>query len=298
MEIPSDHKAPSGLAGDSRSSYGGTMVSFMNMEARNRSSLVRGQIAVALPRFRKPPTFSHVTALQYWGCLYGSKLNTDLLHIAVTTRGQRPPMRGVQAHLWRYPMPVYQDMGFSVAMPAVCLAQMASYLDEDELVQVAATFACRDRRRRVASADELLDYARNTKKFHGRAKLLGIGKYLLENTDSPREALLAKYLIDAGIGPLVANHPVQLDAGRCFIDLAIVSIKLGLEYQGAYHADTEQMRRDADKHNQLVRRGWKIIYVTAHDLQNAYTWQQFLLTVRGAIAQQTHVLGLSRAVSD
>ncbi|KFI58566.1 hypothetical protein BCUN_1742 [Bifidobacterium cuniculi] len=272
------------------------MNSFMTDEARNRRSLVVRDIIARLPHFRRPPIISHVTALQYWGCPpYGNKLDTNLLHVAVKERRKRPFAEGVQPHLWTSPMPVHEDKGFFVVQPAVCLAQMASYLSEDELVQVASSFACRDRSRRVATMADLIAYAERTPKFHGRSKILRMRPYLLENTDSPREALLAKFLIEAGIGPLVANYPVKLDASYCYIDLAIVNLKLGLEYQGAHHADAEQMRRDADKHNQLIRRGWRIIYVTAKDFEHPYKVQQFLLTVRGAIAHQAHLLGLKEA---
>ena len=49
--------------------------------------------------------------------------------------------------------------------------------------------------------------------------------------------------------------------------MAYPDCKVGFEYQGAYHASPEQMRKDAARFNELQHNGWTIIMVTADDLR-------------------------------
>ena len=63
--------------------------------------------------------------------------------------------------------------------------------------------------------------------------------------------------------------------------------------QGAYHADVEQMRRDMAKHNDLLKRGWQIIYVTLEDFRNP---AQFLDIIQVTVEQQHHLMGLKKVV--
>ncbi len=63
------------------------------------------------------------------------------------------------------------------------------------------------------------------------------------------------------------NYRVRLRHGTRLIDMAYPDCKVGFEYQGAYHASPEQMRKDAARFNELQHNGWTIIMVTADDLR-------------------------------
>jgi very-short-patch-repair endonuclease len=52
------------------------------------------------------------------------------------------------------------------------------------------------------------------------------------------------------------------------IDLAIPSRKVAIEYQGDYHRDPEQWRRDMTRVSRLESDSWFVIQVNADDLRD------------------------------
>lgn len=53
------------------------------------------------------------------------------------------------------------------------------------------------------------------------------------------------------------------------------------------------MCRDMAKHNDLLKRGWQIIYVTLEDFRNP---AQFLDIIQVTVEQQHHLMGLKKVV--
>ena len=51
--------------------------------------------------------------------------------------------------------------------------------------------------------------------------------------------------------------------------MAYPDCKVGFEYQGAYHASPEQMRKDAARFNELQHNGWTIIMRTVLNKKGA-----------------------------
>ncbi|MEE1296847.1 MAG: hypothetical protein UHD09_08480 [Bifidobacterium sp.] len=265
----------------------------MNDEQRCRNELVSGRIDDALPRLKGIPVFSHNTAVLYWGSeTYDNDLDDHLVHISVDDRDRRPRLVGIHAHLWTAPLETSLEGGYEVVRPAVCWAQMAQYATRETLIKIASNFTCRDQKRRVASLDELATYVKENKKFRGRSTLLEILPFLVEGTDSPEEGVLADFLIANEFGRPVINYRVPLDDGDCYLDAAFPDLKLGFEYQGAYHSGVDQMRRDADKHNHLIKRGWKIVYVTANDFATKQSRRALRDIIASAKAQQACLMSL------
>ena len=270
------------------------MASFMREEAQQLSSCIRSKMRLVLPHMKHTPVFSHRTAIEYWGSRApDSSMKPLTLHVGVSQRDERPHTQGVSAHLWCGPLLTHVDGGFEVVRPEVCWAQMAQYGPPTTLITIAANFTCRDRVRRVTTLDEIIGYATSLKGFHGKRKCMEVIPFLIENTDSPREAMLAEFLIRHGFGKPVANFRVQLEGRVCYLDVSYPDLKIAFEYQGAYHADVEQMRRDMAKHNDLLKRGWQIIYVTLEDFRNP---AQFLDIIQVTVEQQHHLMGLKKVV--
>ena len=91
----------------------------------------------------------------------------------------------------------------------------------------------------------------------------------------------------------MANFRVQLEGRACYLDISYPDLKIAFEYQGAYHANVDQMRRDMNKHNELMKRGWQIIYVTVEDFRYP---AQLLDIIHGTVVQQHHLMGLKKVV--
>jgi len=69
--------------------------------------------------------------------------------------------------------------------------------------------------------------------------------------------------------------------------MAYPDCKVGFEYQGAYHASPEQMRKDAARFNELQHNGWTM--VTADDLRTEESRRAFIEMVRDIVNRQRHL---------
>lgn len=146
----------------------------------------------------------------------------------------------------------------------------------------------KDRYRRTAKLNDFEEYLATNQKFKGRAQCYKTLPYLTAGTDSPTEANLLAFLSVNGIQNITPNFEVSLRNGaRRYIDLAVPNLKLGLEYQGAYHSDALQMRKDANRMNQLIDMGWVIIQVTSSDMRTTESRNQLLAKIQRAITRQT-----------
>jgi hypothetical protein len=74
----------------------------------------------------------------------------------------------------------------------------------------------------------------------------------------------------AGIGGFEPNHWVVLSrpAVRYRIDIAFPDAHVGLEYQGEYHHDIDQWRRDMTRLSRLRAEGWTMVELSSHDLRD------------------------------
>lgn len=86
--------------------------------------------------------------------------------------------------------------------------------------------------------------------------------------ESPQESRLRVLLTMAGLPP-VPQHVVRADDGSFVarVDLAYPELRIAIEYDGLWHADTEQFRKDRRRLNALVAAGWMVLHVTAGDLR-------------------------------
>lgn len=257
----------------------------------------RGQCAVLAADLDIVPVFSHCSALEYWGTSPPPDcgLSVDRHHIVFADKSRRRRYDNVITHSWKGRFLIQQTDTYGVTRPAMTWAQMSRYCSEESLAVIAGSFACRDRRRRVASIDDLVRYATDVKGFQGRTKCLSIAPFLAANTDSPPESQVYVLVMRNGLGTPSVNHRVVFGPNDyCFIDIAYPDIKLGIEYQGGYHAGAGQMRADARRLNRLRLAGWETILVTAADLVDDIARQRIVQVIRLMMERQMRLLGLAK----
>jgi len=87
--------------------------------------------------------------------------------------------------------------------------------------------------------------------------------------ESPQETRTRLVLVDAGL-PRPNTQIVVCDAfGDVFarVDMGYEDCKVGVEYDGIQHWDSEARAYDIDRHAKLLARGWRIIRVSADILR-------------------------------
>ena len=87
--------------------------------------------------------------------------------------------------------------------------------------------------------------------------------------ESPQETRLRLLLHRAGLPRPIAQYRIRVD-GRFVArpDFAWPEHRLALEYDGAWHGEPSQFRRDRERLNRLTAAGWRVIFVTAADLRD------------------------------
>lgn len=95
----------------------------------------------------------------------------------------------------------------------------------------------------------------------------------LELTDPRAESLpesrLRVLLVQAGVDVTV-QHVVRDRSGAFVarVDLAVVSARVAVEYDGRWHAQPDQLEKDRRRLNKLQAAGWTVVHVTAADMSD------------------------------
>jgi very-short-patch-repair endonuclease len=102
-------------------------------------------------------------------------------------------------------------------------------------------------------------------------------------SESIPESRTRVLLVKAGFD-VTPQHEIRSE-GRFVarVDLALVELRIAIEYDGAWHALREQLSRDRTRLNALTRAGWIVVHVTAAMLADP---QQVIAAVRAAVLQR------------
>ncbi|MFI2709917.1 DUF559 domain-containing protein [Micromonospora sp. NPDC018662] len=122
-------------------------------------------------------------------------------------------------------------------------------------------------RRRMVRLPALRDYAAERLGWPGAPLLREVLALAEPLSESPMETRLRLLLLDAGLGPLTAQHEVR--AGGRFVarvDLAWPALRIAVEYDGDHHRERAQFRRDVARLNALRAAGWVVLRFTADDV--------------------------------
>jgi very-short-patch-repair endonuclease len=219
---------------------------------------------------KMPPNgfFSSITAAQLMGLPLPNRVTISRrIHVAVVAPqrgiedrrviGHKVQLMGGDSWEWN---------GLPVSTPARAWCELGRSLGVSELV--AAGDYIVHWRSPLQSPEELARAVGRYPDRRGKPRLRLATELLNEHSESPMESELRVLLHVAGIAGVVVNLPVQVGDDRYRLDLAIPGRKVAIEYQGDYHRDPDQWRRDMTRKSRLESAGWHVIEVNADDLRN------------------------------
>ncbi|HKT55141.1 MAG TPA: hypothetical protein VJR25_00080 [Microbacterium sp.] len=223
--------------------------------------------------------FSHTTAAVLWG-LPLPWVDADAIHVSVRAPGRALRCAGVVGHqLAGRGVTVQQHPEHHVRLtsPAATWALLGTVLRHPyDLVAVADAALWVDR---VAGPHGWIV----SPALAGRAELEASIPFKRKGVVALREALsrarpgvasrpetwMRLTLVDAGLEEPETDVDVYTESGTFIgcVDLAFPARKIAIEYEGDHHRiDKAQWNRDIEKHDALVRAGWRVIRVTAQML--------------------------------
>lgn len=122
--------------------------------------------------------------------------------------------------------------------------------------------------RRVVKLPALRAYSAAHAGWPGAALLREVLALAEPLSESPMETRLRLLLLDAGLGPLTAQHDVHDVRGRFVarVDLAWPALRVAVEYDGDHHRERAHFRQDVARLNALRASGWLVVRFTADDV--------------------------------
>ena len=225
------------------------------------------------------------SALQVLGVALPEALEDwDHIHVIVPDEKNRPARQGVVSHHARRPLVVWRRVaGLPVLHPVQHWLQLRGATD-DQMIEVGDGFL--RRQHPLLTLANVSDELRRCSGLAGVPQARRVFPLLAPRTDSLPETTTRLILVRAGLPQPLVNPEVRTSAGPAyFIDLAYLPERIAVEYDGGYHGDELQMRKDALRRRLLQDDGWLIIPVTAPDLHNprpiVRSVETALLTRRG-----------------
>jgi len=193
----------------------------------------------------------------------------DTCHILLPDKSLRPRRKGVVAHYCLRPIEVWHVIaGLPVPHPVEAWLQLTG-ATLNQMVEVGDGFLRRQH--------PLLTREDMEAKLLSCAGLPGVRlarkayDLVREGTDSLPETSTRLALVDAGLPTPLVNPPVKCTplGAEYFVDMAYLKPKVGVEYDGGHHFETQiQIQEDVLRRRLLQEEGWMIIQVTAPDLRH------------------------------
>jgi very-short-patch-repair endonuclease len=212
--------------------------------------------------------FSSATAAALMHVPLPLRLQTEsAIHVAVISPHRALEGRGVTGHkVQLMGGDSWQFQGLQVSAPDRVWCELGILLSISELV--AAGDWLINLTAPLTTPEKLADALRRYPDRRGKRRLRIAGDLLDARAESPKESELRVILVLGGINGLESNWPVRVGDRNYRIDLAIPERKVAIEYQGDYHRDPEQWRRDMTRISQLETEAWYVFQFNADDLRN------------------------------
>jgi hypothetical protein len=209
-------------------------------------------------------------------------LRAERVHVVVPPGAAKPRIRGVVAHetaLAAEPVSVAGVPCLPAARCAVDLARGVRRFDALPVLDAALrTGAC--------SLDELILELERHRGLRGVRQARELIELADPRAECRQESQLRLVIID---GRLPVPEP-QIWVGDAFsahryrLDLGYREAKVGLEYDGATHAERSRLRYDRARMNWLAAHGWTMRYFTDADLYGGRA--SIVATVREALLRR------------
>ncbi len=205
---------------------------------------------------------SHVTALRWYGFDIGSPWP---LHLSTRT-ATHTRQAGIAAHQRRAVISVDIRDGIPVTRPDRTLVDIATKVTLVELIQAAEWMI----HRRLTTVDTLGTYAMH-RSLDGVRRVRRVIGLVREGAESPMETLVRLMLVFARLPEPACNVDIRDSLGRFIArgDLVYAQFLVVVEYDGWHHErDGRQRRHDLLRRERLETAGWRVIVITADDLQH------------------------------
>jgi hypothetical protein len=201
---------------------------------------------------------SHETAAQLWVPSWPRSSDVNLAY----SRDVRSLGDGLRIHRFTYPMERWTRHGLPVTGPATTFIHLAVRLDLVDLVCFGDRLVARE----AITPDHLLQSAL-VWEGHGRRAAVAAARLVRARSESIPETQSRLLMVLAGIPEPVCNHPYLVgQIERYRLDLAWADYKVALEYDGRWHDEPEQRRKDEARRKEMRDAGWIIIVIRAENL--------------------------------
>ena len=226
--------------------------------------------------------FTSVTAAQLWGMRLPHRHQQDQrIYVMTGTRHQRisrPDIVSTQAKFEKHEVTLRNNL--LLTTPERTYLELGKILSPEELVYVADGLLCHHPHRKeqtipLVYRSNLQEYLETKHRIRGLRKCKWALEQAVEGSDSWKETELRLLLVEYGITGLVANRPLVDTSGRMLAepDLADEKHRISIQYEGAHHAERQQMVRDRRRRQRTEAAGWVEVRVFAEDLREYEQWE-------------------------
>ena len=155
--------------------------------------------------------------------------------------------------------------GMPVTTPVRTCRDLTQWLPTVE----AVVLVDRMLRGNLVTAVDLSGYAARRRGAPGSARFTRVLSLADGRAESPQESRLRVTLVLAGLPAPRVQWEIY-DAGGFIagVDLAYPDAMVAVEYDGAWHASTDQLHRDRRRLNRLQAAGWRVVHVTSTRLRD------------------------------
>jgi len=115
---------------------------------------------------------------------------------------------------------------------------------------------------------DVRDAVADLSRARGSAQARRVAALAAEFADSPQETRLRLVLVRAGFpAPVPQFRVFDAEGFVARVDLAYPELRIGIEYDGLWHAEHRAFVHDRRRLNRLVAAGWLVLHVTVEDLR-------------------------------
>jgi very-short-patch-repair endonuclease len=212
--------------------------------------------------------FNSVTAAQLMKLPLPWRLEKSIqLHVAVPTPARAVRVKGVTGHRVHLMGNDTRDWhGLPISTPERVFCELGAVLGLADLVAVGDHLI--HWRTPITSIEKLTDAVARYPGRRGQTTLKAALALLDPRAESPQESQTRVLLVEAGVDGFVCNHELIIDGKKYRLDIAFPKQKLALEYQGDYHRNPGQWRKDMTRDAAVASVGWTNSWINADDLDD------------------------------
>jgi hypothetical protein len=206
---------------------------------------------------------SHYSAAHWYRLPVDRHKGHGPVHVTVPPSGPAPQRRQLTVHVRELPAAdVTMRWGVPITTPERLFVDMSGELSREGLVVLGDAILNRG----LATVDTLAARVANARRARGVCLARQTLPLLDGRAQSPPETLLRLRLIAAKLPPPVPQLAVDLGFAVVHVDMGWEAVRVGLQYEGAQHAEQGPFELDLRRYSELAARGWLIIRASRADL--------------------------------